>query len=101
MTTLGKEFQNTIKNLEKLRDSQNHPSNELLSKLDIMYGQQIDLIDASIKKDTQEYKEATEAMKEAAKKSKEAVDGLAKLDKILGKIANATVKVTKLLSKVA
>ncbi len=100
MTTLGKECQNTIRNLEKLRDSQYPPSDEILATLDIMYEQQINLIDANIKKNTEEYKEATEGMKEAAKKTKEVVDGLAKLNKSIDKIANAIGKVSKLISKV-
>lgn len=101
MAMLGKELQDTIRNLEKIRDSQDSPSDELLARLDTLYGQQIDLIDAAIKKNTEEYKKATEAMKEAAKKTKEAIDDLAKLEQSIEKVANAIGKVTELLSKVA
>lgn len=101
MTTLGKELQKTIRNLETIRDSQNAPSNDVLAKLDVLYGQQIDLIDAAIKKSTEEYKQATESMKEAAKKTKEAIDNLAKLEQSIEKVANAIGKVTELLSKIA
>lgn len=101
MTTLGKELQNTIRNLETIRDSQNPPSNDVLTKLDVLYEQQIDLIDAAIKKNTKKYKKATESMKEAAKKTKEAIDDLEKLEQSIEKVANAIGKVTELLSKVA
>jgi len=99
MTTLGKELQETIRNLEKLRDTQDSPSNEVLAKLETLYGQQIDLIDAAIKKNTDEYKKATEAMMKAAKKTKEAIDDLAKLEQSLEKVANAIGKATELLAK--
>lgn len=101
MKTLGTELQETIRNLEQLRDYQDPPSDEILAKLDILYGQQIDLIDAAIKNNTNEYKKATEAMEEAAKKTKEAIDDLAKLEQSIEKVANAIGKVTELLSKVA
>ncbi|TDR49569.1 hypothetical protein DFP85_1333 [Halomonas ventosae] len=101
MTSLGKELHNTIRNLEKLRDSQNPPSDDVIAKLDVLYDQQIDLIDAAINKNTEKYKKATTSMKEAAKKTKEAIDDLAKLEQALEKIANAIGKVTELLDEVA
>lgn len=101
MTTLGKELQETIRNLEKIRDLQNPPSDNVLTKLDALYEQQIDLIDAAIKKNTEEYMQATGALKEAAKKTKEAIDDLGKLEQSFEKIANAIDKVTELLSKLA
>ncbi|MDR4499108.1 MAG: hypothetical protein MRK02_14500 [Candidatus Scalindua sp.] len=101
MSSLGKELQETIRNLEKIRDSQSAPSDDVLSKLDKLYAQQIDLIDAEIKKSTAEYSKATKAMKGAAKKTKEAIDDLAKLEKAIEKVADAIGMVTELLSKVA
>lgn len=101
MASLGKGLQETIHNLEKIRDSQKPPSDDVLSKLDKLYEQQIDLIDAAIKKSTDEYVKATNAMNEAAKKTKEAIDDLAKLEKAIEKVAGAIGMVTKLLSKVA
>ena len=101
MSSLGKELQQTIRNLEKIRDSQNPPSDDVLANLDTLYEQQIDLIDAAIQKSTDEYVKATEIMGEAAQKTKEAIDDLAKLEKSIEKVANAISKVTELLSKVA
>lgn len=98
MTTLGKELQKTINNLEIIRNSQNPPSDAVFSNLDALYEQQIDLIDAAIKKNTDEYKKATVAMREAAKKTREAIGDLAKLEQSIEKVANAIGEVTELLS---
>jgi phage-related minor tail protein len=100
MPSLGKELQETIRNLERLRDSQDPPSDSVLEKLDILYGRQIDLIDAAINNNTEKYKEATTAMQEAARKTKEAIDDLAKLEHAIQKVADAIGKVTELLAKV-
>ncbi|MDP1573274.1 MAG: hypothetical protein Q8M09_20020 [Pseudomonadota bacterium] len=101
MITLGKELQETIRNLEKLRDSQNPPSDTILKQLDTLYGQQIDLIDAAINNKTKEYKDATTALQEAARKTKKAIDDLAKLEKAIEKVADAIGKVTELLAAIA
>ena len=100
MSTLGKELQQTIRNLENIRDLQKPPSNDVLAKLDTLYAQQIDLIDAAIQKGTAKYINATEAMNAAAKKTQEAIDDLAKLEQAIEKVANAIGKVTELLAKV-
>lgn len=68
MLTLGQALQKTIRNLEKIRDLQTPPSDGVFAKLDKLYAQQIDLIDAAIQKATPEYAKATIAMNEAAKK---------------------------------
>jgi len=101
MSSLGKELQQTIRNLETLRDSQTPPSDDAIEKLDVLYGQQIDLIDAAINQNTEKYKAATASLKEAAKKTKEAIDDLAKLEQAIEKVANAIGKVTELLAEVA
>ncbi|MGR9115258.1 MAG: hypothetical protein ACU85E_05795 [Gammaproteobacteria bacterium] len=101
MSSLGKVLQQTIRNLEKIRDSQNPPSDDVLYKLDILYEQQIELIDAAIKKSTDEYVRATKALKEAADHTKEAVDDLTKLEKAIEKVADGISLVAELLSKVA
>lgn len=101
MTSLGKELQETIRNLEQLRDSQKPPSDAILKQLDVLYGQQIDLIDAAINNKTIEYKNATTAMQNAAIKTKEAIDDLAKLEKAIEKVADAIGKVTDLLPSIA
>jgi phage-related minor tail protein len=101
MSSLGKELHKTIRNLEKLRDSQDPPSDAVLEKLDTLYDQQIELIDAAIKKNTKKYKTATTAMQEAAKRTKNATDDLAKLEKAIETVAKAISKVTELLAKVA
>lgn len=98
MASLGKQLQKTIRNLEKIRDSQNQPSDDVLTALDTLYGQQIDLIDAAIKKSTDEYKKATKAMKKAAQKTKKAIDDLAKLEKSIEKVAKAIGLVVELLA---
>ena len=100
MSSLGKELQETIRNLEKIRDSQSPPSDDVLAKLDMLYEQQIDLINAAIMRSTVEYTKATEAMTEAAKKTKEAIDDLAKLEKSIEKVASAIGAVVKLLAYV-
>lgn len=97
-TTLGAELQQTIRNLEKIRDSQKPPHDDVLVKLDSLYEQQIDLIDAAIQKATPEYINAAASMSEAAKKTQEAIDGLAKLDQAIKKVADAIGKVAVLLA---
>lgn len=101
MISLGKELQGTIRNLEKVRASQAHPSDDVLKKLDTLYEQQIGLIDAAINKNTEKYKKAAAAMQEAAKKTKKAIDDLAKLEQAIEKVADAIGKVTGLLAEVA
>jgi dihydropteroate synthase len=98
--TLGAELQQTIRNLEKIRDSQKPPHEDVLAKLDALYEQQIDLIDAAIQKTTPEYINAAVSMSEAAKKTQEVIDGLTKLDKAIQKVADAVGKVTVLLAAV-
>ncbi|WFC12674.1 hypothetical protein [Aeromonas salmonicida] len=97
MSTLGNEFQKTVFNLEAIRDSQEPASFDVLEKLDKLYAQQIDLIDAAIKKETDEYVSATMSMGEAAKITQEAIDNLAKLEEAIKKVANAIGKVGLLL----
>jgi len=101
MSTLGAELQKTIRNLEKLRDSQHSLSDELLSLLDKLYEQQIELIDAAIKKDTPKYIAATHALSEAAARTHAAINDLATLDKAIKKVADAIGKITRLLAAVA
>ncbi|MCU7934276.1 MAG: hypothetical protein KZQ99_05265 [Candidatus Thiodiazotropha sp. (ex Dulcina madagascariensis)] len=101
MASLGKALHDTIRNLEKMRDSQDPPSDEILAKLDTLYEQQIDLIDAAIKKNSKAYKRAVNTMKKAAERTQEAVDDLAKVEQSLDKVSNAIGKVTELLSKVS
>lgn len=101
MPTLGYGIQQTIRNLEKIRDLQKTPSDDVLDKLDTLYAQQIDLIDAAIQKSTEEYVNATKSMAEAAKKTQEAINDLAKLEQAIEKVANAIGKVIVLLAAVA
>lgn len=101
MTSLGKELQQTIRNLEKIRDLQKPSSADVLAKLDTLYAQQIDLIDAAIQKATAKYENATASMSEAAKKTQEAINDLTKLEQAIGKVANAIGKVSVLLAAVA
>lgn len=101
MPTLGEALQQTIRNLEKIRDLQKPPSNDVLAKLDTLYAQQIDLIDSAIQQATAEYVNATKSMNEAAKKTQEAIADLAKLEQAIGKVANAIGKVVLLLTAAA
>ncbi|MDO8546033.1 MAG: hypothetical protein Q7R68_01605 [Nitrospirales bacterium] len=101
MSTLGKELHQTIRNLEKIRNLQKPPSSDVVAKLDTLYAQQIDLVDAAIQKTTAQYINATKSMYEAAKKTQEAIDDLAKLEQAIEKVANAIGKVTELLAIVA
>ncbi len=89
MNKLGRELRETIRNLEKIRDSQHPPSDEIIEKIDLLYEVQSDLVDAAVNRNTQEYKQATGAMKEAAEKAKESIDDLAKLEKSIEKVAKA------------
>ena len=100
MSNLGKELSKTIQNLEKIRDSQNPPGNNILHALDKLYEQQIDLINAAINTATVEYTNAANSMKEAADKTKGAIDDLAKLEQVLDKVGDAIKKVATLLISV-
>jgi conjugal transfer/entry exclusion protein len=100
MLTLGQALQKTIRNLEQIRDLQPSPSDGVFTKLDTLYAQQIDLIDAAIQKAAPEYAKATISMNEAAQKTQGAIDGLAKLEQAIGKIADAIGSVDELLAAV-
>ncbi len=100
MSNLGKELQKTIQHLEKIRDLQKPPSDDLLSKLDKLYALQIDLIGIAINQSTKEYENATMAMAEAAQKTKTAINDLTKLEKAIQKVADAIGMVTNLKSPI-
>lgn len=100
MASLGKELQQTILNLEKLRDAQHPPSDDILAMLDKLYQQEIDLIDAAVNSNSVRYKIAAKAMTEAAKKTKEAIADLTTLEQAIGKVTNAIGMVTELLSEI-
>ena len=99
MPNLGKELQKTIQNLEKLRDAQNPPSDNILSLLDTMYDQQLDLISDAINKNTEQYKEVTDAMQKAAEATQQAIDDLTQIEQGIGKATDALGKATGLLTK--
>jgi len=101
MASLGKTLQDTIRNLEKIRASQKPPSDDVLAKLDKLYEQQIELIDAAIKNATPEYVKATAALNKAAKATQAAIDDLAKLEKALKMVADAIGLIEQLLIVVA
>jgi hypothetical protein len=101
MPTLGETLQQTIRNLEKIRSLQAPPSDDLLTKLDTLYEQQIGLVDAAIQKTTSEYVAAALSMEEAAKKTQEAINDLAQLEQAIQKVAKAMGKVDVLLKAVA
>lgn len=97
MSSLGKALRETIRNLEKIRDLQKTPSDDVIAMLRKLYDEQINLVDAAIKRDTKEYVKATNAMNKAAQKTKDAIDDLAKLDEAIKKIADAMETVSLLL----
>ena len=100
MSSLGKELQQTIINLEKLRDAKHPPSDDILATLDKLYQQEIKLIAAAVNSNSVRYKIATKAMTEAAKKTKEAIADPANLEQAIGKVSNAIGMVTELLSEI-
>lgn len=101
MTSLGKELQDTIRNLEKIRDSDKTHTNDINIRLDKLYAQQIELINAAINNASDDYAKAANAMSDAQKKTKEAINDLTKLEDAVKKVAAAVELVTKLLSKLA
>lgn len=101
MSKLMEELENTIQNLEGIRDSQDAPPDELLKQLDALYEQQMVLIAAAINEDTQQYAAALDAMTQAAKTTKKAIADLAKLEESIGKVATAIAKVSEVLLKIA
>lgn len=101
MTTLATAVDETIRNLEIIRDKQGQPADDILAALDTLYERQLDLIAAAISQRTGEYVTATQAMKEAAKKTQEAIDDLSRLEKSIDTIAKAIAKITELLVTVA
>ena len=101
MSRLMEELENTIQNLESVRDSQDAPPDELLQQLDALYEQQIMLIAAAINEDTQQYAAALDAMTQAAKTTSTAIADLTKLEESIGKVATAIAKVSEVLQKIA
>jgi chromosome segregation ATPase len=101
MSKLMEELENTIQNLEGIRDSQDAPPDELLKQLDALYEQKIMLITAAINENTQQYAAALDAMTQAAKTTKTAIADLAKLEESIGKVATAIAKVSEVLLKIA
>lgn len=99
MASLGKALQDTIRNLEQLQGAQDSSSDAVRAKLDTLYAQQIELIEAAINRQTEEYQAATAAMEEAAAKTQEAIDDIAKLDQSLTLVANALGKVATLIAR--
>lgn len=101
MATLEEQLQQTINNLEKIRDSKKPPPDDVLASLDTLYQQQLDLIGAAITEATKGYADTTAAMTAAAVETEKAIDDLAKLAQSIEKVAAAISAVAGLLAKVA
>lgn len=97
MPDLGKELQNLIRNMEKLRDLQQPPDDRVLELLDRLCQQKLDLVKARIDAATAGYHNVFEALKEAAAVTREAVADLAKLEDALRKIAKVAGKIADLI----
>src|SRR5688572_16561159 len=97
MPDLGKELQNMIRDMEKLRDSQQPPDDRVLELLDRLCQQKLDLIKARIDSATVRYRDAFDSLKEAAAGTQDAIADLTKLEDALRKIAKAAGKIAKLL----
>lgn len=101
MSELSKALDETIQNLEKIRDTNTPPSDALLTQLDVLYGQQLQLIQIEINSTTPEYLSATNAMSEAANQTQQALNDISNLEHTIDKVATAVSKVSKLLTKFA
>jgi len=100
MEELAKKLQETIDNLEKLRDSQPSVDSDVIKKLDQLYQTQLELISAAINADTAKYAEVIEALQKAATETEQAVNDLTNVENAIGKVANAIGKVGDLLGKI-
>ncbi|MBN1780435.1 hypothetical protein JW948_04865 [bacterium] len=97
MTKLRDAVDETIENLEKIRDAQNPPDNEVLIRLDALYEQKIRLLEVHINEATDDYKKALKSLNSAAKSTKKAIKDLSRLQEALKKVATALDKMTRLL----
>lgn len=97
MSDLGKELQNMIRDMERLRDLRQPPDDGLLELLDRLYQQKLDLIKAGIDSATGEYRDLFDALKDAAASTREATSDLTKLEGALNKIAKVVSKIAKLV----
>lgn len=98
--SLGQALHDTIANLEEIRDSQ-EPTPEIFERLDQLYAQQIELIDAAIRRASTEYDSATKAMNDAAKATEKAIRKVGALEDSLNKVGEAISKVAVLLAAIA
>jgi hypothetical protein len=97
MPDMGKELQELIRDMEKLRDSRQPPDERVLELLDRLCQQKLDLVKARIDAATAGYQNVFDALKEAAAVTREAVADVAKLEKALQKIARVVGKIADLI----
>ncbi|HEX5056111.1 MAG TPA: hypothetical protein VFX02_06400 [Gammaproteobacteria bacterium] len=94
---LGKELQGLIRDMEKLRDSQQPPDDRLLELLDRLCQQKLDLVKARIDFTTDKYQGAFAALKDAAAITRGVISDLTKLEEALRKIAKVVGKIADLI----
>lgn len=97
MSDLGKELQNMIREMEKLRDSQQPPDDRVLELLDRLCQQKLDLVRASIDSATGKYRDVFDSLNEAAAATRDAIADLTKLEVALQKIAKVVGRIAKLI----
>lgn len=97
MAGLGIALDETIRNLEAIRDKGDHPSPEVVEKIDKLYNLRIDLVEAAVNRATPQYANVTHALQVAAVKTKAALDGLDTLEKGLSAVAKAIKLIIVLL----
>ena len=97
MPDLGKELQGLIRDMEKLRDSQQPPDDRVLELLDRLCQQKLDLVKARIDSTTVKYQSAFEALKDAADITRGVISDLTKLEDALRKIAKVVGKIADLI----
>lgn len=97
MGDLGKELQTVIRNMEKLRDSQQPPDERVLELLDRLCQQKLDLIKAGIDSATDKYQDVFDALKDAADGISDAIGDLTRLEDTLRKINKVVGKIARLI----
>ncbi|MAD45317.1 MAG: hypothetical protein CMI02_05515 [Oceanospirillaceae bacterium] len=97
MTDLLAELEQTLAQLEIIRDSVAVPDAQLIRQISDLYDQQQRLLESEISAQTSQYQQAAQAMKEAAAKARSEAEAISDVAGLINTVASALEAVEGLL----
>ena len=97
MTDLLAELEQTLAQLEIIRDSVAVPDAQLIRQISDLYDQQQRLLESEISAQTSQYQQAAQAMKEEAAKARSEAEAISDVAGLINTVASALEAVEGLL----